>query len=410
MKRITAALIAAAMLILFSVSPAPLKAERASAVFSAPNVTVQPGGTVDIPVRISGDYEAHGLSIWLVFDDASLAVESVERGEVLSVVTAQGGLAVIDTKVENGKNSVRLGIIMPTDPFSAQGVLFTARLSVKPGVSAGTVIELGLHVKAKDFIYMPIGDHQGQPIPYTLSPGSVTVSNYAPTPTPTAVPTSVPATPTPSPTSSPTTPTPAPVTPTPRPSTAPATPTPRPSSAPTTPTPRPSSAPTTPTPRPGTTSAPATPTPRPTNVPVTPGTTSPGGNTAAPTPTSHSGATADPSASIDPFARFSASPFPTSQITPSGNRITPDPNGKVTPEPDANETPDSSADTAAPDNTSTVDPYARFSPTPIVTLEPTAPSIAPKLSSLVIGGAAALAIAASAILLFGKKKKRDRDE
>ncbi len=407
MKRITAALIAAAILMLFSFSPAPLKAERASAAFSAPSIAVRPGGTVDIPVRISGGYEAHGLAIWLVFDDASLALEGYERGAVLDSVTDQGGIAVIDTKVENGQNSVRLGIMMPTSPFTEQGVLFTARLTVKPDVSAGTVLELGLHLRPKDFIYMPIGDHQGQPIPFTLSPGSITVSNYAPTPTPTATPTSVPATPTPSPTS----------TPTPHPSSAPVTSTPRPSNAPATPTARPTNAPVTPTPRPGTTAAPATPTSRPTSAPVTP-TPRPGatliprpssapvtpGNTAAHTPS------ADPSASIDPFARFGATPFPTSAATPSGSKATSDPGGKITPAPDGSAAPDSSADTATPSGASTFDPYARFSPSPIVTLEPAEPSAAPKIGYLVIGSAAALAIAASAILLFGKKKKRDRDE
>ena len=388
MKRITAAIIAAAMLMLFSVSPAPLKAERASAVFSAPSVIVAPGGTVNIPVRISGDYEAHGLNLWLVFDDASFALENVERGEVLSSISAQGGLAVLDTKVENGKNSVRLGVIMPTDPFSTQGVLFTARLTVKPGVSAGTVIPLDLHVTTKDFIYMPIGDHQGQPIPFTLSPGSVTVSNYAPTPTPTAAPTSVPATPTPSPTPRPSS------TPTPSPTSVPATPTPRPSSAPATPTPRPgtSSAPATSTPRPG-----ATPTPRPGATPTArPGTT-PTGAPATPANT----ASADPSASIDPYARFGMSPFPTSGVTPGG---------KVTPEPGGKETPDSGADTAAPDATSSIDPVARFSPTPVSTLEPADPPVAPKIGLLVGAGVVVLAGVAGTLLLLGKKRRDDRDE
>ncbi len=410
MKRITAALIAAAILMLFSFSPAPLKAERASAAFSvptiiesestplpyygnfsAPTITARPGETVNISVTLYGNFEAHGLHLWLDYNNSAVTVLSTAYGEVLTQVGSLGGIILLDhTTIPN---SIRLGVIMPVDPITANGVIFSAMLTINPDVPDGTVIPLTL--KVHEFIYMPIGVTDPPNMSHSVTSGKIIVSESGPTPPPTPRPTSTPGTPT--------------VTPTPTPTSAPVTPTLRPSNAPATPTPRPTNAPVTPTPRPGTTAAPATPTSRPTSAPVTP-TPRPGatliprpssapvtpGNTAAHTPS------ADPSASIDPFARFGATPFPTIGITPSG--------GKITPAPDGSAAPDSSADTATPDGALTFDPYARFSPSPIVTLEPAEPSAAPKIGYLVIGSAAALAIAAASVLLVGKRKKRDRDE
>ena len=380
MKRIFALILSlafAAACIAMPVSAASTAKSGSHAVFSVPEVLVRPGGTVDIPLSISGNYEAHGLTIWLVFDNDALQLDGYANGGVLSDVSAHGGTFIYGVKVENGKNSVRLGIMMPTEPFSAQGVLFTTRLTVKPGVAAGTVLDLEIHLRPKDFIYMPIGDHNGTPIPFTLSPGKLTVSNYAPTPTPGVTPTSARVTPTPTPI-----PTSTPVTPTAPPSSAPATPTPRPSSAPATPTPRPGStaAPATPTPRPGTTAAPATPTP-----PPTPGTDA------------RSTAQPDTSESPDPFARFSASPFPTAGVSPTPGGPTADPFARFSQSP-------------APAETD----YAPQTPAPFDTIPPTGYEQLPELPArkLPVGliaavGAGATALGAGLVILLVKRRRDD---
>ena len=410
MKRLTAALIAVIMLLPVSFYPSALKAERASAVFSMPNVTsteqappqhygnfsasiitARPGDTVTIYVMLYGSFEAHGLNLRLNYDNTALTVHSTEYGEVLAQVGSIGGVVLLDhTTIPN---SIRLGVLMPTNPFTANGVIFSAKVTVSPDVPNGTAILLDLEVE--EFIYMPIGVTNPPNMSHSVADGKIIVSESGPTPSPTPRPTATPGTPTALPSSTPGSPTALPsLTPgSPTPS-----PTPRPSS---TPTQRPSSAPATPTPAPVT-----TPTARPTNspaaptaAPVTPGTASPGGNS-APTPTAPSGATADPSASIDPFARFSASPFPTIDLTPYGGKVTPDPEGSVA--------PTSGADTASPDASASVDPFARFSPNPLITLEPAEPSAAPKIGMLVAVGAIMLA-AASAIMLLTRRKRDDEE-
>ena len=316
MKRFLAAL--AAFMFVFSAFSAvlPAFALKASPIFTAPTITARPGETVNVSVSLSGDYEAHGLNLWLVFSNSNLILESYSRGDVLGNVTANGGMALIDTKVENGNNSIRLGVIMPTDPFTANGVIFTAQLTVNADVPSCTVIPLD--VRIEDFFYMPIGQTHQQNISHGVSDGKISVSESDPTPSPTPIPTETPNTPVPS-----STPTSTPGTPTAPPSSTPgtATPTPRPSSTPTsapgTPTPRPSA---TPTPIPGTT-------PRPSSAPNSAAPATQGAQN-SPTPTP------GPNETVDPFARFSASPFPSAETSPT------------------------------PDGGSAEDPFGRFSPSP----------------------------------------------
>ena len=392
MKRFFA-LITAVILVFSAFSAAePASAVKATPAFSAPTITARPGETVEVPVTLYGDYEAHGLELWLIFSDSELYLEGYTRGAVLADVSAHGGMAIIDDKVENGSNSIRLGVMMPSDPFTAQGVIFTARLTVDPDIPNGTAIPL--NVRVEDFFYMPVGQNQQQNISHSVTSGRIIVSESGPPQSPTPDPTDTPAPPpSETPTSSPITPTP---TPSATPSSSPGTPTPS-------PTPRPTNTPSTPTPTPSATpsSSPSTPTPSPTPSQQT---GEPDDSASPATPDAQVSASPDPNATDDPFARFSASPFPT-------NGAFPTPDGSSTDNPYARV-----SSSPAPDGS---DPFETIAPydsiAPFGTVIPSGDKLpevnSPKLGFGVLAAIGLVTLAAGiGILLFARKRRRDDED
>ncbi len=390
-KRMIAAV--ASLLMLAAALPAYAAAPSALPSFSAPVLSARPGESVVVPVYLTGDYAAHGLQVWLVFENDALILESFDRGEVMMNAQSSGGLVILDSKVDGGKNTVRLGIGMPTEPFSAEGVLFYAKLTVSSAVEAGRA--LALDVLVKEFFFMPIGEHTGKPISHSVTNGRINVTDAsAPTAAPTSAPTSAPTTaPTTAPTAAPTS----------RPSQTPGnSATPRPTPAATS-TPRPTPAATsTPRPTPGG----GTPTPRPTPAATPTARPTPGGGTAAPrtsdapaTPDNGSRASSpDPNATPDPYARFSASPFPGEPSpTPDGS-ATPDPYARFSASPAPT---DQSAADASLAPFDTVPPSAHY--------EPQGPSGGSGTGALVAVGVSALAVLAAGGFLFYAVKRRRKD-
>lgn len=219
MKKILAALVAFAMV--FALAAMPSFAENAPVVFSADNVTAQPGDVVEVNVYLNGNYEAHVLNMRVNFDADLLTLnDAPTEGAVIAQARSNGAFIVLDHTTVEG--SIRLGIMMPTNPFSASGTMLTLSFTVSENAPEG---EIPVEIEVTEFKYMPLnGD--SHVIDCTVENGSVTVELPAtaePTNAPTAEPTSAP---TDEPTNEPTSaPTDAPVEPTEAPTDAPVDPT-----------------------------------------------------------------------------------------------------------------------------------------------------------------------------------------
>ena len=173
---------------------------------------VEAGETFDAVVSVNGSYEAHGLNLQFNYDPEVFEVVSTTNGPVMAQIQSLGGFGLLDHTTVPG--SVRYGVMMPTNGFTEQGVIFTVTFRVLAGAADGNY---DLEVLVLEFFNMPIGG-SNTPIEHTDNGVTVTVGNPAeetPTPAP-ATATPVPATPTPAPA----TPTPAPATATPAPATA----------------------------------------------------------------------------------------------------------------------------------------------------------------------------------------------
>ena len=100
MKKILAALVAFAMV--FALAAMPSFAENAPVVFSADNVTAQPGDVVEVNVYLNGNYEAHVLNMRVNFDADLLTLNGAPtEGAVIAQARSNGAFIVLDhTTVE----------------------------------------------------------------------------------------------------------------------------------------------------------------------------------------------------------------------------------------------------------------------------------------------------------------------
>ena len=214
MKKIFALALAAMMAVCLIAIPA---AAENDVVIAVETVNAQPGETVDVSLNVTGEFAVHSVNIWVDFDNTKLTLNGIEKGEALSNLPG-GGMALISQNDEN--NSIRLGVMMPTEPLTAQGTFFTANFTVSEAVEPGTTIELALQVK--EFSYMP--DLDSIPVENTPVNGAVVVpATETEVPVePTEVPTEVPVEPTEVPTEVPAEPTEVPGEPTAEPTTPPA--------------------------------------------------------------------------------------------------------------------------------------------------------------------------------------------
>ncbi len=192
--------------------------ETEGVIFRAiPDPTVvEPGDTFTVDVTVENPYEAHGLNLQLNYNPAYFEFVSAVNGAVLADAIANGGTVVLEGSQIPG--SVRLGVLMPTDPMDQEGVLYTATFRVKDGAPVGIY---DFTPVAVDFVNFPLGG-VSTPIEHVDIPGQVEIiGGVTPTPEP-PTPTPEPPTPTPeppTPTPEPPTPTPEPPTPTPEPPT-----------------------------------------------------------------------------------------------------------------------------------------------------------------------------------------------
>jgi len=170
------------------VTPAP-----GDVIFSVGGVHyVAAGSQVSVDLTIDGEYEANGMNIWVQYDAEKLTLNSVDEGEIMKAIKDLGGMNILDFQSIPG--SVRLGSMLPNNPVSGSGKIFTMNFTVAEGLEDGT--EMPIEILVKEFFNMPINGNN-TPIAFFAENGSIVVGEApvteAPiTDEPTAVPTDAP--------------------------------------------------------------------------------------------------------------------------------------------------------------------------------------------------------------------------
>ena len=172
------------------VTPAP-----GDVIFSVGGVHyVAAGSQVSVDLTINGEYEANGMNIWVQYDAEKLTLNSVDEGEIMKAIKDLGGMNILDFQSIPG--SVRLGSMLPTDPVSGSGKIFTMNFTVAEGLEDGT--EMPIEILVKEFFNMPVGG-ENTPIAFFAENGSIIVGSEpivtdepGVTDEPTAVPTDAP--------------------------------------------------------------------------------------------------------------------------------------------------------------------------------------------------------------------------
>ena len=179
MKKIFAMLLSVA--IILSTITIPAYAETGSptdndVVFSVENVTAAPGTDVSVAFNIEGEYESHALTAFVRYDTNMLSVvgNGIVQGNIWQNMIAGGGTIVADAVTRPGQ--VPFMAIMPTNPFSGSGTIFTMNFHVNESVELGTVIPLELEIR--EFYYMPVQQTSPTLIPFTSDNGSITAQVY----------------------------------------------------------------------------------------------------------------------------------------------------------------------------------------------------------------------------------------
>ena len=179
MKKLFAMLLSVA--IVLSTITIPAYAETGSptdndVVFSVENVTAAPGTDVSVAFNIEGEYESHALTAFVRYDTNMLSVvgNGIAQGNIWQNMIAGGGTIVADAVTRPGQ--VPFMAIMPTNPFSGNGTIFTMNFHVNESVELGTVIPLELEIR--EFYYMPVQQTSPTLIPFTSDNGSITAQVY----------------------------------------------------------------------------------------------------------------------------------------------------------------------------------------------------------------------------------------
>ena len=179
MKKLFAMLLSVA--IVLSTITIPAYAETGSptdndVVFSVENVTAAPGTDVSVAFNIEGEYESHALTAFVRYDTNMLSVvgNGIAQGNIWQNMIGNGGTIVADAVTRPGQ--VPFMAIMPTNPFSGSGTIFTMNFHVNESVELGTVIPLELEIR--EFYYMPVQQTSPTLIPFTSDNGSITAQVY----------------------------------------------------------------------------------------------------------------------------------------------------------------------------------------------------------------------------------------
>ena len=153
--------------------------------WAVPSVeTVMAGEEFEVALNLTGEYEAHTMNLQFNYDENTFEIVGAPvQGEVLQGAT--GGMVMLDHTTIPG--SIRLGLMMPTDPISGEGNVFTVTFRAKEDAQVGYYEFTPV---VTEFTYFPVGG-ESTPIPYCEVPGYVQIVEEVP---PTNPPTEVPPT------------------------------------------------------------------------------------------------------------------------------------------------------------------------------------------------------------------------
>lgn len=122
-----------------------------SASFSAPEIIALSGQQVEIPVTVSGKFEAHTLEMHIGYDSTKLTVNEVVPGAILENTS----MNVIDFTTTPG--TIYVGALCADAPMTGNGidenVLLTVKATVNPEFSGTTPV----NVDVNRFVNLPVG-------------------------------------------------------------------------------------------------------------------------------------------------------------------------------------------------------------------------------------------------------------
>ena len=187
MKRLVALIVALSMVsALLSI---PISAEGAPAVpcssdtsgmyadFKAyVSASVSAGEEFPVTVEVEGAYEAHILKLHLCFDPEEFEYVSYVGGPMLDQVSELGGVSMLTLSTVG--NSLNLGIMMPINPFSGSGTLYTATFRAKRDIEFNDYSFSLIITRPADFAFFPndgsntpIYDHSEEILPVNPTEG-----------------------------------------------------------------------------------------------------------------------------------------------------------------------------------------------------------------------------------------------
>ncbi len=174
MKRIISLIVAAAMIFSMLAVNLPTIGEGSSkdpVQFALQHVEASPGDDVTVNFTVTGEFEANTLHAYVYFDkDALSIVGKLTKGEVWMDMLMNGG-TVVDTGTQK-PGELGIMAIMPQDPFTANGIIYTVKFHVAETVAPGTTLDLRLEIR--EFSNYPL-EGEETPIENTAESGSISV-------------------------------------------------------------------------------------------------------------------------------------------------------------------------------------------------------------------------------------------
>ena len=162
--------------------PTPVDPGNMSAAFAVtPRTVAEDGDIITIALTVSGSYAAHTMNVAVDYDPDALALVEVQRGAALNNAPEDAAI-IVDSDTYD--DSVRLGLLAPTDAFTATGVLLVMTFEVQEGFEADYPDGTPITIAVAEFDNMPEGAATGTAIPCTVTPGIVVPKNGGDTPGP----------------------------------------------------------------------------------------------------------------------------------------------------------------------------------------------------------------------------------
>ncbi|MCR5808074.1 MAG: choice-of-anchor J domain-containing protein, partial [Clostridiales bacterium] len=144
-------------------TPEPTEPTEMNAELVMGSAEAAGGEIVELPLTISGDYEAHIINVEIHYDPAVLGLVSVENGSLIP----DDAFTSIDTETEG---VIYVGFVCSSDGVTGEGELVVLTFQVAEEFTEETPVEIDV----KQLGYMPIGENEPTPIEFTSENGKVT--------------------------------------------------------------------------------------------------------------------------------------------------------------------------------------------------------------------------------------------